>query len=407
MDGWQAVQNWAIFGSVVVGLGYYYYGPKGNAVAKASAPVVKDTKKEAKKPARKLQQEKAPTPSVVVEDALNSGSSSKESQKTGSQKRKANTKPGQHTAAAAVVEQEEDVEIDDSVRQFAQNMLKAREGIQVKSTSRNDTRVKTVKPKSSLANTQMLSSGSSQADGEEEWPPAVSPAIDSNGIDDMLEPVAAGPSSLRITASEKPVREKVNKPAKKEPVETKKQRQNRRKVEEKRLEREAEERAQKAKAENQRRTAREARGEPAKNGIPIAAAPVNNPWAEQNATRDAHNTLGAASAQAPVMLDTFDAESNSSSQQSNAEISSAATSTTDAAPARWQDDVTSGEDDYSRAIQESEQETGWSEVKSSKKQKKKGPLSETNGNTTPKAVVGKANARPTGFEALGDTDLDA
>lgn len=96
----------------------------------------------------------------------------------------------------------------------------------------------------------------------------------------MLDPREKVPSVLKISASDKPAR-----PAKPQqqraetPQETKKQRQNRKKAEEAKLQREAEEKERQVLLEQQRRTARIARGEPAKNGLQPSKAPANNAWA--------------------------------------------------------------------------------------------------------------------------------
>lgn len=389
--GWQAVQNWAIFGVAVSGLAYYYY-PREKTAHKI-APPLKELKKEAKKTQRKVEQK-------IAEDVP-------KQVQNGGKKRKPKVESAPQTHAPTVSEDNDRDDIDMSTRQFAANMQKAREGIQVKSASNKEVRVKTVKPKDSQANMPILSSGSSQADAEEDWSPDEFSGAKAGGIDDMLEPAAPGPSSLRITATqEKPAKEKMNKGTKKEVVENKKQRQNRKKVEEKKLAREADEQERKAREEKQRRTARESRGEPAKNGIPIAPAPATNAWAQQNAARGAHAPAADNAGNNVQLLDTLDTESNSSSNQG---ASTAATSVVaDAAPSRWRED-----DEFVKALEESERESGWSEVKTSKKPKKK-TQAESTGDITPvPAPVANVKAapkvnkkpnssKPLGFQALAD-----
>ncbi|KAM0279320.1 hypothetical protein ACHAQH_004667 [Verticillium albo-atrum] len=111
---------------------------------------------------------------------------------------------------------------------------------------------------------------SSNADADDDRSPEVKP-VDASGVSDMLEPTASGPSVLRLTDTDKQKsKPKVAKAA--EPVETKKQRQNRRKVEERKEAREEEEKLRKIAMEKQRRGAREAAGIPAKDGSQFMAA---------------------------------------------------------------------------------------------------------------------------------------
>jgi len=405
MDGWQTAQNWSVFGVCTVGLAWYYFYPhdNNNKQAPKLAPlkdVKKQVKSEVKKTTRKVESAaKKQTPSMPSVDTNKSDSSSKG---TGKNKRKANSQPVQQAPAAPAKQQEDEDAIDMSTLQFAANMKKAREGVDMKKTDSKETRVKTVKTK--IVDSPVLSSGSSHdGDADLEWSQVASPAMRSSGIDDMLEAAAPGPSALRITAPTKPTKEKVNKQPKQVATESKKQRQNRKKKEDERLAREEAEKVRKVQQEQQRRTAREGRGEGAKNGIPIPAAPAKSPWSEQNAAREVQ--LPVKAGDSAQLLDTFDVESTGSSNADR--ISTAATSTTDG-PA---DGNQSEEDNYAKAIAESERETGWNEVKSNKKTKKSNQ-NEMTGQTTPvPAPVAKAaptatkttsNGKPIGFQALKD-----
>ncbi|EEY19838.1 conserved hypothetical protein [Verticillium alfalfae VaMs.102] len=101
--------------------------------------------------------------------------------------------------------------------------------------------------------------------------PLWSRLLTASGVSDMLEPSAPGPFVLRLTDTDKQKsKPKVAKAA--EPVETKKQRQNRRKVEERKAVREEEEKLRKIAMEKQRRGARQAAGIPAKDGSQFMAA---------------------------------------------------------------------------------------------------------------------------------------
>ncbi|KAM3415325.1 hypothetical protein BST61_g8854 [Cercospora zeina] len=357
------------------GLVYYYTSTdkKGQ-----KTPAVQDVKRETKKAARKVQSytEKA-AKAVPNVSATAAPDAPEDTSQSVPKKRKANPQPAYQAHAAPVAERDDDQGIDQSTRQFAEQMRQVRQGVDVKRTDRGETRVKTIKPKSGQITSPVLSSGSSQAEDEPLSSAGLSPALDSTGIDDMLEKEALGPNSLRITAPLAPVREKANKFKKEEVVETKKQRQNRKKREEKQAAMAEERRQQKVLEEQQRRTARVARNEPARNGTSIPPAPVSNPWSEQNARSEAQV---AALSNQNQLLDTFDVDSNSSSNAGEAN-STAATSTTDQAPAG-----PGAEDaDYKKIMQESNLEDGWTDVKTSKKSKKQ----TTNGDATP--VPGAAN----------------
>jgi hypothetical protein len=128
-------------------------------------------------------------------------------------------------------------------------------------------------------------------------------------VSDMLGAQGAAPSVLSIKASDKPARASKAKAPKVEAQETKKQRQNRQKVEAQKIAREEEEKQRQVLMEKQRRTAREARGEPAKNGVQAATAPSNNPWTVAGAVQ------APPSASAGQLLDTFDAASTTSSSE--------------------------------------------------------------------------------------------
>lgn len=157
-----------------------------------------------------------------------------------------------------------------------------------------------------------LSQASPKATIEEDVaPPAVASTKAPSGRDvsDMLDPRSTSPSVLSIKPTEKPARPAKNQTPKPEVAqESKKQRQNRKKVEEAKAAREEEEKQRKALEERQRRTAREARGEPAKNGLQQSKPPATNAWTEVP-SRGA--VQAPKSAPAGQLLDTFETPSNS------------------------------------------------------------------------------------------------
>lgn len=136
-------------------------------------------------------------------------------------------------------------------------------------------------------------------------------------VSDMLPTAGAGANVLSIKASDKPAKATKPKVQKVEaPQETKKQRQNRQKKEAEKAQREEDEKARQILLEKQRRTAREARGEPAKNGVP-AKLPTSNPWAGQSSGGAVQAPSSAPSGQ---LLDTFDVASTASSSATNGTI---------------------------------------------------------------------------------------
>ncbi|KAF2209327.1 hypothetical protein CERZMDRAFT_100529 [Cercospora zeae-maydis SCOH1-5] len=362
---------------LVAGAGLVYYYTSTDKKAQKT-PAVQDVKRETKKAARKVQSYAEKTAKSVPDvSAVGLPDAQEDTSQSVPKKRKANPQPAYQAHVAPVSELDDDQGIDQSTRQFAEQMRQVRQGVDVKKTDRGETRVKTIKPKSGQITSPVLSSASSQAEDKPLPPAGLSPALNSAGIDDMLEKEAPGPNSLRITAPMAPVRDKANKVKKEEVVETKKQRQNRKKREEKQAAMAEERRQQKVLEEQQRRTARIARNEPARNGTSIPPAPVSNPWSEQNARIEAQV---ASSSKQIQLLDTFDVDSNSSSNAGEAN-STAATSTTDQIPAGL--DVEDA--DYKKIMEESNVEDGWTDVKTSKKSRKQ----TTNGDATP--VPGAAN----------------
>ena len=410
MDSNSVAMSWGLFGAAVA-VGCYYYWPKNqNRPDRSREDAQHAGRRKRNEQEGRGRQIRRPSPERSGDTTKAESTATDRIPSSGNEvtrKRKAQTKDIPPTPAV-VVQAEEPEEIDMSTKQWAEQMLQARKGYDLTSAKNKEQRVRTVKQSSAL-NTPVLSSGSSHAGGEgdDDASPIPSPSYDAGDVSDMLEPKAAGPSTLRVTAPLKPQKERVAKKPKEEDIETKKQRQNRQKVEERRLQREAEEKERKALEEKQRRTAREARGEPAKNGMQASKPPASNAWSERTsapvngsaATPEANGTRNAP------LLDTFDAESNSSSN-GYPEPSTSATSTTSAGAAQWDHDIPSEEDQIAQAMRQSEDESGWTTVAQPKKQKKKSApeASGTEQVLTNKTNVMPAkpatNGKPVGFQAL-------
>jgi len=86
-------------------------------------------------------------------------------------------------------------------------------------------------------------------------------------------------------------------------------------MEDRKLQREREEKERQVLLEKQRRTAREARGEPAKNGLQQAKAPASHAWDRSNGASNTATGNTVASSYAPL-LDTFEQESVSTTSSS-------------------------------------------------------------------------------------------
>ncbi|KAK3720435.1 hypothetical protein LTR37_003847 [Vermiconidia calcicola] len=404
METYSVITSWGIFAGAVL-VAVYYYWPEQRNPSRGREDATQTAKKRRTEQDGRQKQNRRLTPERVTESSNARSTGATAGSQGGSdatRKRKALTKePAKAPAPTVVVQDDEPEEIDINTKQFAQQMAEARKGAKLGSRDTKEQRVKTVKQSSAL-NTPVLSSGSSQAD--DDLSPAVSPSYDpAGGVSDMLEPAAPGPSTLRVTAPTKPQREKVARQPKQEETGTKKQRQNRQRVEAQRLQREADEKERKALEEKQRRAAREARGEPARNGMPVSKPPVQSAWQPAKSVT-AYGTSSASVAtenQNGPLLDTFEAESNSSSNGAP-EVSTAATSTTSTR------DIPAEEDQVAQAMRQSEDESGWTTVAQPKKQQKK---KASNGDVTPVEPVltnktnvmptkATANGKPKGFQAL-------
>ncbi|KAF2761674.1 hypothetical protein EJ05DRAFT_496576 [Pseudovirgaria hyperparasitica] len=207
-------------------------------------------------------------------------------------------------------------ETDDN--DWAERLAGLKTGTSLKAPERKDGRSKTVKQ--NAANATPLTSKSNGDTGNTS---IVDYMPSGKDVSDMLPASVPGPSSLRITEPINPAPSKKQQQPKQAPPaqESKKQRQNRRKAEEKRLQKEQDEKDRRILLEKQLRTARENRGEPAKNGVQTAKA-QSSAW-----TRSTASNITASSSDAP-MLDTFENDAASTASSSNAPNSNASTNTT-------------------------------------------------------------------------------
>jgi hypothetical protein len=232
-------------------------------------------------------------------------------------------------------------------------------------------------------------SSTAGADADDDLSPVASPSFamdktpSGRDVSDMLDPKISTPSVLSIKPSEKAGRSAKPQAPKAEPEkESKKARQNRRKVEEAKTAREADEKERQALLEKQRRIAREARGEPAKNGLQAAKAPASSAW---TTVRSSGAVQPPASAPTGQLLDTFDAASVASS--SDAPTNGAIKTPDSLSNGAHQNNALSEEDQVKMALEDT---SAWETVpKGGKKQRKRvagGETTEDEGDVAPQVA---------------------
>ncbi|MCJ1481268.1 hypothetical protein MMC06_001425 [Schaereria dolodes] len=204
------------------------------------------------------------------------------------------------------------------------------------------------------------------------------------GISDMLEAPAPGPSILRLIEPTQPQRvSQAKQPKSFQVQETKKQRQNQQKKEVKKLEREQTEKERKVLLERQRRTAREAEGRPAKNGL-ASKAPTTNSWAKSNGNVTAvTNATPGASGDAGSLLDTFEENPKSAETKIGAHRANGASILNEKA---WSHDLPS-EEEQIRILSEIEGDGGWNTVEKGKKRKGKTSVNDVVKEDIPRSSV--------------------
>ncbi|RYC62581.1 hypothetical protein CHU98_g3634 [Xylaria longipes] len=253
----------------------------------------------------------------------------------------------------------EEAEVTDKKadRDFARQLSNTHAGTKFNTKKSDDKRQKSVKQSKAqeIIPDKISAPSSTAGDADDDLSSQASPAVvaaDSPGVSDMLEPVAPGPSVLRLTGTDSVKKPKERKAKAAEPVETKKQRQNRKKAEAAKAAREEEEKERKVKLEQQRRTARIAEGRPAKDGSGFAA--TQNAWSSQSAD-------GSPPLQ---LLDTL--EQQPKPQPAKAPAPTPVAPATKAASDPW-----SGLPSEEEQLEMIRQEDSWNEVKTKKKGKKK------------------------------------
>ena len=228
-----------------------------------------------------------------------------------------------------------------------------------------------------ITSSQDMSTTSSTtgADADDDLSSPVSPEFGAtesttpSGLDvsDMLEPPSKGPSVLRLTEPVNPPPARQPKPQKAaaEP-ETKKQRQNRKKNEEKKAMREQAEQERRVMLEKQLRTAREADGRPARNGMGTAKPPSTNAWNNPTSAPTRAEGTPTTLRNGPLLdtLEDREATTDSSTKNTNGSGDNAVVD-----GKTWNRGLPS-EEEQIRLMNEMNSENAWSTVPSGKGKKK-------------------------------------
>ena len=410
MDPWK---NWAIVGIVGVGAAYYYsQSSKSKRGRGRASPLVSpeqnqrrgsDHRNGSKDKRKKKKSKVSDTSDQQGSDVADVSSASVQTSTNGTvKKRKGGKKQPSKLAQSSAVDvspeksvgtENDDVENEGmDNEEFARQLSGVKTGTSLKKVvTQNETKKtkKQGKPNEApqpmngstsktngITSSQDMSTASSTtgADADDDLSPAMSPDLratqattpSSNDVSDMLEPASKGPSILRITdpVNSPPIKQPKAQKATLEP-ETKKQRQNRRKNEQKKAAREQAEKERRALLENQLRTAREAEGKPAKNGLGPAQLPTN---AWNKPANAATNSTGPATEQSSVsLLDTLE---DTPTISLNPHSTNGGPNGSSVDKKVWNNDLPS-EEEQMRMITEMDSDNAWSTVAKGGKSKKK------------------------------------
>ncbi len=386
MEPWQ---SWTI--ALVLGGGlFYYYKPAGNIargrVGRAHAGLEQPLqslstrrRQDRQTPPRGNETSNSAGRSVeslasVGEISINTSNTTKQPKK-----RKVDKAPSSQPTASLVALAEEDLddaqqEIDDS--EWVKQLEARKKGVSLTVAPRRDNsatkKQNIVKKQNGIVaspGNSTLRTGPINSNLGDIPAPAPMPSTSvTNGaasgrdVSDMLETPTAGPSIIRITGEQKA--KKFHEPHEAPPQESKKQRQNRKKVEDKKMAREEGERERKVLEEKQRRTARESRSEPAKNGLGVAMAPSNNAWSAAVPTAKTLVTNGSGTSrptsylQDTQLLDTFDHDGVSTTSSNEPTTN---TTSPETAPSTLDQDHPS-EETQIQMLNEMNGDAGWNEV---------------------------------------------
>lgn len=367
--------SWTVAGLVGASAWFYYSGksprqllsfPAPYGGAAGSSPVKSQERQSGRRKIRNAQ----PSQSLQSMNSEPLETSSSKPLATGKKRKAESTHGKSHTAVPSPHEPYEIIngeDIDDEYgeREWASQLDARKKGVSLAVPRKAIQTIK--KPK---ARTMSPRASVSETSPSRELPPDDATASHSQirgpgDVSDMLPTSTSGPLSIRITGVGNTRKQNAlhATPTK----ETKKQRQNRRKAEEQKTQREQDERVRQVHLEQQRKAAREARGEPMKNGM-TAPSSASNSWFSHAPTGGIKGNAAAINKPidaetATQLLDTVDHDATSTTS-SNEVYTNATTPATAAS--------TSDQDLRSEKVQleQLSEQSSWNEVPSKKKKTK-------------------------------------
>ncbi|MCJ1243672.1 hypothetical protein MMC30_000869 [Trapelia coarctata] len=415
MDPWK---SWTVVAIVGVGAYWYYTNQQKDkrgptVVTQPVQPFRRkvEAKNKRKKDAASRAPDKAASDAATAASvSLPSSSGEQAKHRKGGKKKPANSAKSSAvdmTSEAPLVDgRGGDDEIDN--KEFARQLTSVQTGTTLTNTGKAVKPPRTVKqsrlngagngaPDPVLPDIKDLSGDSSTtgADADDDYSATNSPEFGATrrgeeGVSDMLEAPAPGPTVLRLTESTKPQRPSAPKqPKSTEAQESKKQRQRKAKKEAEKAALEQAEKERRVLMEKQMRTAREARGEPAKNGLPVSAPPKSNAWTKPTNGTDTGSTPVNEANRSPIpLLDTFDQAPKpvNGNQQNTAVKRDPESSVSDS---KLSDLNWPSEEEQMRMLDEIEGSSSWQMVNGKKRRGSKKPESV-------KEAVAKSNAVQSG-----------
>lgn len=422
MDPWK---SWAIIGVFGLGAAYYYSQSGKSKRGRGRAPpliAVEQSQRRGSdqrndsKDKRKKKGKQSDTSDPLGSDVAGVSSASVQTSTNGTMKKRKGGKkqtsklaqssaievsPGQGVDAENAMAEDEGMDNQEFARQLSglktgTSLKKPATQNENKKTKKQEKRNETLpratngsalKPNGVTGSHDMSTASSTTgADADDDLSPTMSPdlratqatTLSSTDVSDMLEPAPNGPSILRITepANLPPTRQPKAQKAVPQP-ETKKQRQNRQKNEEKKGLREQAEKERRALLEKQLRTAREAEGRPAKNGLGPSQLSPTNVWNKPTSAA-ADSTESVTKESSITLLDTFE-DAPITALNPHSTNGGANGMSVDNKP--WNNDLPS-EEDQMRMITEMDSDNTWSTVAKGGKSKKKMPAASAAGNDT-------------------------
>ncbi|MCJ1407037.1 hypothetical protein MMC19_001107 [Ptychographa xylographoides] len=339
MDPWV---SWGLVTAIGVGAYLYYTKQQQNKGRAGRAPSINETtqsvrrkvegKTKRKKENTSGNEQAASSGADVLSVSIPSSSNEqakqrKSAKKKGSGLAKSSEAKVNPDVAAVAQRGGVDDEVDD--KEFARQLAGVKAGTSLSTTGKAERPPRTKKQSQAngfadltadgLGSAPDMSGDSSTtgADADDDLSDAHSPALvaitsGGGGVADMLEAPTPGPSVLRLTEPAQSPRPSVPKQSKSiQTQDTKKQRQRQAKNEARKAELAQSEKDRRVLLEKQLRTAREAEGRPAKNGVPVSKPPTSNPW-----TKTPSDTASTEATPDPIknvisndqLLDTFDDE---------------------------------------------------------------------------------------------------